>query len=403
MKIAVSIFTYNRPWHTKKVLDGIRNNIDMPDVLYIFQDGYNSIEDINDWKEVGNIISSIDWCNCKCFISDSHKGLANTIIEGINMMLEENDAVIVLEDDCVPHPLFLRYMVDSLNYYNSNKKVYSINGYSGFDNIDVNISDTYFTGRASSWGWGTWRDRWNEYDRDYKILNRIKSNKELFEWFSIWGEDLENHLYGNIDGRCDSWAVFWALKVIEKKGACISPSKSLINNIGTDGSGRHGVVSDNTNPILRSLDDISRIELAEEIVYRKDVERAAKKAFSWTSNSRRLDYYNSFLYNYSLVLQKGDSLRHRIEEMGLDSVYIWGSGKYFDILEKDVGKKNVIKGIIESNPVAREYKGYKIINASEIENNATVIVIPGYDLEKIKMNVSEKSIRLIGINDLLGE
>lgn len=401
MKIAVSVFTFNRPWHTQKVLDGLKENTEAPDILYIFQDGPDENR-MDDWEKVNEIITEIDWCEKRLMVSDYRKGLANSIIDGIRIMLSENDAVIVLEDDCVPHPLFMRYMKDCLEYYHDDKRVFSINGYSGFRDIDFNIQNVYFSGRASSWGWATWGDRWKDYNRDYLILNRIKTNNELYEWYKKWGEDLEGHLYGNISGKCDSWAVFWALKIIENKAVCVTPAKSLIENIGTDGSGRHRVFSDNTNVALKLKEDMTPIKLSKDIVIREDVIHAAKKAFTWTSEETKLNYYNSFLYNYTLLLQKGKTLGEILETKKISKIFVWGCGKFFDVVSNDIERKIEIAGIVLSNPCIEEYKGYEIVSVSELKKGDSVLVIPGYDIEGIKRFFKEDDyVSLIGINELL--
>ena len=39
MKIATIIFVYNRSNHTKAVLEGLKHNYILPEMLFIFQDG----------------------------------------------------------------------------------------------------------------------------------------------------------------------------------------------------------------------------------------------------------------------------------------------------------------------------------------------------------------------------
>ena len=65
MNIAVILFTYNRPRHTKQVLDALSRNTILPDRLYIFQDGPKIPTDKKEWEAVGSMIKAVSWCMWK--------------------------------------------------------------------------------------------------------------------------------------------------------------------------------------------------------------------------------------------------------------------------------------------------------------------------------------------------
>lgn len=155
----------------------------------------------SEWIETNKLIRSVEWCDCEVIVSDKNKGLALSIISGLNYVFETYDAGIVLEDDCVPHPMFMDYMVSGLKKYSLVRKVYSVGGYGWPVEVQGNGTDAYFTGRASSWGWGTWKNRWEEYREDYIILSRIKRDEETLKRFHDWGEDLESYLLGNVNEK----------------------------------------------------------------------------------------------------------------------------------------------------------------------------------------------------------
>ena len=100
MKIATLLFTYNRSKHTSQVIAALKSNIIIPEKLYVFQDGLKNGEDPTEWEEVNKLIYSIDWCNKEIIISEYNKGLAESIVWGINYAFKDYEAVIVLEDDC---------------------------------------------------------------------------------------------------------------------------------------------------------------------------------------------------------------------------------------------------------------------------------------------------------------
>ncbi len=239
MKIATTLFTYNRSYHTEKVISGLKRNTMLPLKLYVFQDGLREEDDICEWKKVNALIHAIDWCDKEVNVSNENKGLANSILSGINYVFNDYDAVIVLEDDCVPTPNYIDFMTQCFEKYVNDERIYSISGYSYPFALNKGQYDIYGCGRISSWGWGTWKDRWNIYRKDYELVKKMKRDKIASKILATWGRDLEEMLVGNVRGTCDSWAVFWALNVISKGGICINPYESLIQNIGLDGSGTH--------------------------------------------------------------------------------------------------------------------------------------------------------------------
>lgn len=238
MQVGTILFCYNRSRHLGEVLAGLRKNQGLTK-LYIFQDGLKCEEHRLEWEKVKAEIEDIDWCIKEYHLSPYNKGLACSIVDGINTVLKENDAVIVLEDDCVPTANFISFMHQCFEKYHEDKRVYSVSGYSYPIELEKSEWDVYGCGRISSWGWGTWKDRWQIYQKDYEMVKKMKQDKVLSQWLATWGRDLENMLVNNVRGQGDSWAVFWALAVIMRNGICINPYKSFIRNIGMDGSGVH--------------------------------------------------------------------------------------------------------------------------------------------------------------------
>ena len=245
MKVATVLFTYNRSEHTQKVLEGLRRNSELPQCLYIFQDGLKRKTDRTEWEKTGNLIRSVDWCENKVISSENNKGLSKSIVDGVTYALKENDAVIVLEDDCVPMPGFMKFMYQCLDKYKDQEKVNYVGGYCEPVEISQKGSDAFFLGRHDSWGWGTWNNRWNNYRQDYDVIRRLKSSREGSLNLGLWGNDLEETLVSRVRGENDSWAVFAALNMLERDEVGIKPCISLIQNIGMDGSGVHcGICSE---------------------------------------------------------------------------------------------------------------------------------------------------------------
>lgn len=124
----VVLFVYNRPKHALQTLQALANN-DLADesTLYIFADGPKenaSKPELDKIKEVRIIIKSTQWCEHVTIVErDKNKGLDNSIVDGITEIISKHGNIIVLEDDIVTAPGFLRFMNDNLLIYESSEEV----------------------------------------------------------------------------------------------------------------------------------------------------------------------------------------------------------------------------------------------------------------------------------------
>lgn len=339
MKIATLLFTYNRSKHTSQVIAELKSNIIIPEKLYVFQDGLKNGEDPTEWEEVNKLIYSIDWCNKEIIISEYNKGLAESIVWGINYAFKDYEAVIVLEDDCVAMVSFIAFMKQCLEHYRFNHQIYCVSGYAWpIDYSKRDNKDIYFSGRMSSWGWGTWKDRWCEYKRDYDSLRRIKQDKEKSQRLGEWGSDLEDMLVANVRGDINSWAVFWALHIIEVGGYCINPVESLIENIGFDNTGVHCSTSRQFQTKLMKLEKL-KFRLPEEVFFEKNVIREF-----------------SSIYGNGLI-----------DNNTVNQVLVYGVGEYLRKNEKKIYSKYRVLAFIDQKKCGFR-NGIEIIKANKIQN-----------------------------------
>ncbi len=339
MKIATILFTYNRPWHTEQVLKALENSTEYPEKLFVFQDGLKEAVHEAEWQKVNKIIHAIDFCPIEVCVSDENNGLAKSIVSGINCVFEDYDAVIVLEDDCVPSKNFIGFMNTMLKKYSDNANVYCVSGYAWPIDIKKDIFDVYGCGRISSWGWGTWKDRWKIYKKDYEVVKEFKHDRELSEIYALWGTDLEKVLISNIQGISDSWAVFWTLEVIRRKGICINPYRSMIKNIGMDGSGVH---CDTTKRFDVEMDDTAKVFNLPDNPFIKD---EIKKAFA--------PLYGSYTAASSFDPNKENAL-------------VYGVGDFYMRNEKQVNADYNIIGFIDSYKKGY-FEGRSIVKPDEID------------------------------------
>ena len=223
------------------------------------------------------------------------------------------------------------------------------------------------------------------------------------ERFRLWGEDLESHLLGNIYGKTDSWAVFWALTVIMKNGYCISPYESFINNIGFDGTGVHSGIAENTLK-LRSYEKRSEITLPDKIEWVINYKKAFAVYHPWTSPVVKNEYYKNVALDLLDLQKKQRSITIQLKKLDIHTLIIWGKGRLCDYIIEELEDKITIEAIVETDPHEKGYKGIPIINWKDIPPSTyLIILIPGYDIEKVQNMIENVELqkKIIPIDQLV--
>jgi SAM-dependent methyltransferase len=240
----IVLFSYNRPVHTKKVLDALALNPEAKEsILYVYCDGIKDESDIENLQKTEAVYQAVKNENRfkKVFVirQTKNKGLANSIIDGVTEVVNKYGKIIVLEDDIVTSTGFLKYMNDGLQIYEKEEKVMHISGY--FPPIKKKLPETFFYISTTCWGWGTWARSWKHFEKNPEkqidTLNKGNLWKEFTVDYSL--HTFKDQLELNRNGKLNTWAIFWYTSVFLNGGTSLHPYPSLVQNIGMDGSGVH--------------------------------------------------------------------------------------------------------------------------------------------------------------------
>lgn len=238
----IILFVYNRPWHTRQTVEALqKNELAAGSDLFIFADGPKpdaSEECLANIKEVRQYIHTIDgFKSVTIEEAPKNKGLANSVIAGVTKIINQFGKVIVVEDDILAHPFFLRFMNEALNFYDNHPAIFAISAtMERFEIPKGYKEDVFLTYRFGSWGWATWSNRWNTADW---IIQHFVFSKKNIKLLCQGGEDLWPMLQAQANGKIDSWAVRFDYNMAIQKKLCLRPVKSFVTNIGMDGSGIH--------------------------------------------------------------------------------------------------------------------------------------------------------------------
>lgn len=247
MNTPVVIFAYNRADKLKACIASLEAADGHGESeVFIFADGAKGESDAEDVGKVREYLDSL--CSGHGFHSltvnkrTGNTGLANNVISGVSEIIEKYGRVIVLEDDLTVARDFLTFMNDSLDYYEYEADIWSVTGYGiPLGNIRGYDHDIYYSCRASSYGWGTWKDRWQTVDWDMKGYDDIMADKTLRRRFERGGRDMTRILKDQQMGIIDSWAIRWCLSQSLQDRYTVYPVKSFVLNTGRDGSGTNDV------------------------------------------------------------------------------------------------------------------------------------------------------------------
>lgn len=281
----IVLFVYNRVRHTKKTIEALlKNELACESDLFIYSDASKSEDDLHLVQEVRRFIKTVGgFKNITIIERETNLGLANSIVDGVTKIVNEYGKIIVLEDDLITAPVFLKYMNEALIKYKEEENVYSITGYSFTDEVK-NIDSTYFLSMTSSWGWATWSDKWSIFERDaesFCLFINNKSNHNKFNFDNSY--DYVSLAKAQLGNKLNSWAIYWYFCIYQNNGLTLYPHKSLISNIGFDGSGVHcGSSAEGINTLGEFMPELTdAIEEKEESrnIVRKKLESDKKSLF----------------------------------------------------------------------------------------------------------------------------
>lgn len=267
----IVLFVYNRPNHTLKTLQALKANyLASESRLFVYCDAAKdgaSAEEVQRVEYVRAMVKSELWCG-EVHVTEQtkNKGLYLSIRTGITEIVNRFGRVIVMEDDLITSPAFLDYMNLSLDKYATYPAVFSVGGYSYPKTImaipeDYDM-DNYTCLRNCSWGWATWKDRWEKVDWDVNVYDYMRTYPACMSAFNRMGNDEFPMLKARMDGRLNIWSIQFTVAHFVHHAVAMCPIISYVNNAGLDGSGEncgvqtalfHPYLNENRTPRLTDI------------------------------------------------------------------------------------------------------------------------------------------------------
>lgn len=292
----IALFVFKRLDKTKKLINSLLDNIESASSdLIIFSDGANNHKDFYKVLNVRNYIYSIQgFKSIKIIERPLNFGLKKNILNGISEVFIEYDSVIILEDDLITSKYFLNYMNFYLNQYRSIDYVFSISAFSPLYDLDINNkSHVFLAYRFNTWGWGTWKSKWEMF----KLENSIEINFDNLDILNNYGIDIYKRSKSFKAIKHDTWSIDVISYLTQKCIYNLFPFESYIICNGNDFNSTH------KNSILNIT--ILQNNLSSSPSY----DYLIKKNVNFDYNKKLVNYYNmsrfkkiTFIFN--LIFKK---------------------------------------------------------------------------------------------------
>jgi len=251
----VLIVTYDRLEHLKRTITSLRSNIYAEQTdLFVASDYQRTESEADKVAAVRTYLKSVDgFKSVTVFERDTNFGVVESSNSALRFIFEKFDRFIIMNDDLVTAPGFLKFTNEALDKYGDNEKVFSITGYCPPIRIPLTYQyDAFFLARMSAWGCAMTKERYDSVrEITRKEYDDFVANKEQSRAFvNGGGEDLLMMLKEVAYGSLEAWDVRCMYTQFMKRQYTVYPAQSLVLNIGFDGTGMHCGKTDKFNVTL---------------------------------------------------------------------------------------------------------------------------------------------------------
>lgn len=238
----IAVFCYNRPDHLRDTLSsliGCEGFAGSP--IFVFGDGPKTDEQRPSVVAARAIARQILGERVNYRFSVHNKGLAHSIIDGVNHVTEIYGRVIVIEDDLSLAPRFLSFMNAALDRYSNDTPVFQVSGHMFAVPQFADRRTAVMLPFVTTWGWATWKRAWRHMDETAQGWESLIADRALRRRFNLDGAyDYTTMMVRQMTGARDSWGIRWYWSVFKANALVVYPPQTLVRNCGFDGSGSHG-------------------------------------------------------------------------------------------------------------------------------------------------------------------
>lgn len=297
----ILITAYNRPSHFRACVESLQNNFESQHShLIVAIDAPFREEDVAANKELVSFAKNIKgFKDVDLIIRDDNTGAYRNALLAREEVFSKYSNMIRAEDDNVFSPYFLSYINSGLVRFNDDPQVFAVCGYSEPLDLEKKIGTQVYLRRGfSSFGFGTWREKFTRVDPEAQTFYRdFLLPCSMTDFRSAVGDNIfVGLLVAKRLGR-----IYMDMSIIyhifKNNMYSVHPVKSLVRNIGQDGSGLHSGVNAAIQQQAIGMDPVA----LDAIVAEGELPeiRSALNMYFKSADSELVKYYLFYVYNYA--------------------------------------------------------------------------------------------------------
>jgi hypothetical protein len=237
----IALFIFRRPEHTRRTILSLQDCEGFADSqVYVFADGPRQPGDVAAVHAARFEARRLLGEKAVFVERAENLGVDESIIAGATQLCDQYGKVVVIEDDLVFSPNFLKFLNLGLHRYEHEPRVMQVCGYM-FDVPQFQQrNEAIFLPMTSSLGWATWKRAWDHFDPEATGWRARLDNVAEAKRFDLDGQfRYARMLSHHMRSTTPAWDIRWYYTVFSRDGLAMFPPRTLVLHTGFDGTGTH--------------------------------------------------------------------------------------------------------------------------------------------------------------------
>lgn len=236
-KTVIGVFCYKRAAKLKASMEALLKNPECKQMEVIFFcDGHKGDRDLPGVTATREYINSLTgFKKVHKHFRERNLSTGPNFFAGLNHLRDNYEQFIVVEDDLVVTPNYIKYMLDALDFYRNEPSVFCISGFAFPLKKNGYAYDTVIHERFCSYGWASWGAKVKGviWDRE-GLQNLLNTTPNFKAHLNKQGLDLSRMLNKQISGAISTWDIQMQVHVARHRMKVVYPVLSKAHNIGFD-------------------------------------------------------------------------------------------------------------------------------------------------------------------------